>query len=910
MTFSEKKINVLKANKELKTSTFLIALLTAAALFVPYIILGHGYFIFYGDFNVQQIPFYKMCHAAIKSGAVRWSFTTDLGSNFIGSYAFYLLGSPFFWLTIPFSNSFVPHLMGPLLILKFACAALTAYLYVRRFTRTPEAARLGGLLYAFSGFSIYNIFFNHFHEAIIVFPLLLLALEYLITENRRGVFALAVCLAAITNYFFFFGMAVFCVIYYIVRLTTGDIKFKFSRFLALCFEAVLGVLMAAALLLPALLAILGNERVSNILLGWGGIMYGREQIYLNIIECFFFPPDLPARPVFFPEAGVKWASLGGWLPLFGMTGVISWFSAKKKTWQRRLLIVCIFMALVPILNSAFYAFNSSYYARWFYMPILIMCLTTVRVFEDDVDFAPGFRWGAGITAGLTLVIGLFPRRNDEGKIIIGLFTDSDTMTYKFRFWATAAIAVGSLIVLKILASIFRKNKQRFIAAATALVCVIAAVYGNFFIALGRMHSYDIKPVMIDELIEGKVDLEGDKDTFRIDTYHGVDNTGMFLGYSTINAFHSVVPSSIMDFYKYVGVQRDVGSRPGTDNPALRPLLAVKYLLDRTDDEDYFKNENNNTEMAGYKYVKTEGGYDIYQNENYIGYGFSADYYMTKGFLDTYDGPQRARMMLKGVLLDGKQIEKYKDFLTDISDVRLQRQEELYNAQFFGEQQETLYDEEESGQDILDEETQTPEKAEAESIPEDKISLDLTDEEMARDAARLAATAATTFKTDNSGFTAVVNRDKKALVVFSIPYDNGWTATVNGKAVEIEKVNMGLMAVAVEEGQSTIRFDYKTPGLYTGVLITGAAFVIFLLYFTVSRLIISKRKAEEVYPEGDRLLKEWKTDEVSQEFADEEEANEPPKKSLLDGLDKIESRNYTREDIQGGFKVDKDLFKED
>ena len=53
---------------------------------------------------------------------------------------------------------------------------------------------------------VYNIFFNHFHEAIIVFPILLLALELLITENRRGVFALAVALCAITNYFFFFGM--------------------------------------------------------------------------------------------------------------------------------------------------------------------------------------------------------------------------------------------------------------------------------------------------------------------------------------------------------------------------------------------------------------------------------------------------------------------------------------------------------------------------------------------------------------------------------------------------------------------------------------------------------------------------------------------------------------------------------
>jgi uncharacterized membrane protein YfhO len=184
-------------------STFFIALFTAACLFVPYMLMTEGYFTFYGDFNVQQIPFYQHCHQMIKQGNFAWDFGTDLGANFIGSYSFYLLGSPFFWLTLPFPNHIVPYLMGPLLILKFALAALTSYFYIKRFTKTGEAARLGGLLYAFSGFSVYNIFFNHFHEAIIFFPLLLLAFEMLVTENKRFIFAIMVCICAISNYFFF-----------------------------------------------------------------------------------------------------------------------------------------------------------------------------------------------------------------------------------------------------------------------------------------------------------------------------------------------------------------------------------------------------------------------------------------------------------------------------------------------------------------------------------------------------------------------------------------------------------------------------------------------------------------------------------------------------------------------------------
>ncbi|HCC02585.1 MAG TPA: hypothetical protein DEP60_07765, partial [Ruminococcaceae bacterium] len=96
----EKRNDILRA--------LLLGMATAAVIFIPFIIYDKGYFLFYGDFNVQQVPFYQMCHDAIRSGNWRWSWTTDLGANFVGSYSFYLLGSPFFWLTIPFPSAAVP----------------------------------------------------------------------------------------------------------------------------------------------------------------------------------------------------------------------------------------------------------------------------------------------------------------------------------------------------------------------------------------------------------------------------------------------------------------------------------------------------------------------------------------------------------------------------------------------------------------------------------------------------------------------------------------------------------------------------------------------------------------------------------------------------------------------------------
>ncbi len=334
---------------------FLYGIGLSLLFFVPFILFDKGYFLFYGDYNVQQVPFYQMCHDAVRSGNWGWSWSTDLGANFIGSYSFYLLGSPFFWLTIPFPSWMVPHLMGPLLILKFGCATLTSFIYLRRYVRHPDYAIVGALLYAFSGFSVYNIFFNHFHEAIVFFPLMLWAMDEYMYHRRRGVFALTVFLCCTINYYFFAGQVVFLILYWSVRMLSGSWSISVRDFLLLFCEAVIGVLCSCILLIPTVLAVIQNPRVNDPPNGWSALLYDYNQRYLHILECFFFPPDIPARPNFTPNSEAKWASLGAWFPLFSMSGVIAFLQSRKKHWLKTLLFVLFLMALVPILNAAFQA---------------------------------------------------------------------------------------------------------------------------------------------------------------------------------------------------------------------------------------------------------------------------------------------------------------------------------------------------------------------------------------------------------------------------------------------------------------------------------------------------------------------------------------------------------------------------
>ena len=761
---------------------FLYGLVTAVIVFLPFMLVNQGYFLYYGDFNVQQIPFYRMCHDAIRNGNLGWSHTTDLGANFIGSYTFYLIGSPFFWLTLPFPSAAVPYLMGPLFMLKFACASLTGYLYVRRYVRYEQSALIAALLYAFSGYSVYNVFFNHFHEAIIIFPLLLYSMDEYMYNRRRGVFAAAVFAACFVNYYFFVGQVTFCLIYWFVRMFSKSWRISFRDFLLLALEAVLGVLMSCVLLVPSCLAVLQNPRVSNDFNGWNALIYNVNQRYVHIIQCFFFPPDIPARPNFTPDSQSKWASLGAYLPMFSMAGVIAWIQAKKGNWLRRILCILFVMAFIPVLNSSFQLFNASYYARWFYMLTLMMALATVKGLESaSVNWKSGVLWTFGIVAAMSIAIGLMPHKSGDLKNADGEpVTVFGLEDYPTRFWSYVAFTLAGLLLFTFLYVFYRKKKKVFLKAVTFSVAFLSVIYSIFIISLGKTQSADPGKSLIPYSLNGGKDLsmKDELQECRSDFYDSLDNAAMFWQIPSIQAFHSIVPGSIMEFYPSIGVTRDVGSRADTTHYALRGFTSCKWLFDDATDSSYFGGEDyTEPEMPGWSFYGTENGFDVWKNDYYIPMGFTYDQYITR---ETYEGlseSSREKVMLKAIVLENEDVALYGNLFKQ------------------GATDEYRY----------------------------------TEEAYLEDCKARAAVTATGFAYDKDSFSAKFTADRETLVFFSVPIEDGWSAQVNGEDARIVKVNVGFMAVKVLPGENEIVFRYKTPGLKAGTLVSLAALILFLLY---------------------------------------------------------------------------------
>lgn len=800
--------------------TFLIALGTAALLFVPFIIYHGGIFYYYGDFNVQEIPFYQMIHGEIQNGNLGWNHLTDLGTDTIASYSFYLLGSPFFWMTLPFPNEMVPYLIGPLLILKFACAASAAYIYLKRYVRRNALAMLGGLIYAFSGFSIYNVFFFHFHEPMIVFPLLLAALDAFLYDNRRGVFALAVFAACTVNYYFFAGQAVFIIMYYLVITLSKTYRFRITNFLLLAAEVIIGFCASAFILLPSVLGIMGNPRLDTLPNGWNSIVHDKPQRYWLVVLGFLFPSDLPAMPVFTPDSECKWASVAGWLPMFGVTGLIAFLQLKKRDWLKRVITLLILFAMVPVLNSMFQLLNTSiYYARWFYIAVLMFSLATIRAVEDkEANWNRAVAWSTGLTAGAALMIGLMPYVTGFGDGETNYRIGSQS-TFE-RFWHYVLVALAGLLVFVLIYKKFFSNKRKFIIASTVFTLVVAYLASFMVIGTGVMVSGTTDTIK-DDIINSRDDIRiNDLENVRSDFYECVDNTSMFWKVQSMNCFQSSVSTSIMQFYKAMGVTRDVASRPDFSDYGLRGLFSCKYYFDYNKDNDdvskdeCFTFENGETKMPFWKYVKTCNNFDIYENECYIPMGFVYDNYATEEEFERISENDRTQIILNMMVLSRDVMKKHAD-ITGYDEEKYKVLYGKYPMRFKSEVDNYTY----------------------------SASFD----NYKKRCKSLASNSCKTFRYTSDGFEAFYENTKaeESLMFFSVPYSEGFAATINGKPVDVDKVNYGFTGVRIPaEKNLKIVFRYKTPGLSQGIIISLSAAAAYALYMggiITFRLISAKRK---------------------------------------------------------------------
>ena len=780
---------------KLYIESFFLGMLIALAAFGIFIAMDHGLFMLSDDFNAQEQVFGTFMNRSIKSGDVFFNWGIDIGSDFISSFSFYNLGSPFFLMTLPLPGGGFPYLIGWMFVLKYGVAACTASMWLRQYTKTDGAALLGAVLYAFSGYQAVNIIFYHFHDMVAFFPLLLLGLDHLMKTGKISGFAAAVALNALSNWNFFIQEVIWLILYYVIRYQLSDSivrAFKEKTFgpvrrhlpwIGRCFAGgILGTLIASVLFIPSIHSMLGNTRANTHIPAKYALVFETEA-YLQLLKGLLFPGE-PMDYQLSMET-VNWYSVSLWLPMVGILLVLVFlFSGNGEKWLKQLLMTCGVFTLVPFLNNSFMLFTSEPYRRWFFMLLLMMSLASALVCErirESEEMQKRLQWLGKKLGMIAVVLILY--------LVIFPWDFSQKQAVNDPVWFAIYCAVG---ILGILLTVLWGTKWVGKTFALRGMIALAALFGwlNLIgnIVLYRTQcEWNSAHEMYDEMFRTTWDLPQDTIPFRYSIFDPYYNRQMSHSMTSNDSFISTVDNGIFEFYKALELGRHTVTPEGP--LGTNELLSVRwYLTDK-------KWNNGHNEVP---FVRNNGTREIYMYENWaaLPIGFAYDSYITSAEYAKIPKDGRAAIMLRTLVVKTEDVDKVSGIL------------EHYDL---------------------------------------KKAPKYTHAELVKDMDKRRKECSQNFMHDSQAFLCDISTKAPRYVFFSVPYSDYWHAYVNGRGTEILDIN-GLMAVPVARGESQILFEYDTSLHRHSAMLSILGLVIWVLLAAVEVIRVRKHACVGFIPE--------------------------------------------------------------
>lgn len=750
---------------------------------LPELIINKGKFFLYGDFYAQQVPFAMHLHDAIRNGQWNWDWITNLGTDLQTSYNFYILYSPFFWITLLFPNNFIPYLIAPIYAIKVGCMGMTSYLSFKYFLKDEKMSFIASLLYSFSGWQICNFFFNHFAEPMITFPLLLYSFERLYKENKKGLFCITVFISAITNYFFFFGQVIFIALYFVIRfIFDKEYRLTFKNIVNVICEGLIAIILSAFTLLPTIDYLKSFSRTTSMISNIkDAFLYKDIWQYYQILKGMIGIPNVTGTEALFPLT-YKWASISTYIPIISIIFLICFLLKKDKQekWLKIFLCILFIIAFIPIFNAAFSMFNTQYYARWFYMFTFFIIIASIKFLtiynKNKKEYISLIEKSNNYI--ILLSIGLFFIS------IIYQFSPENKKIEEVNIVQTILFLIVAFVSYLLIRAIFvkqiDKNNTIIMVTTIVLICTI-----NFVGVLGT--AYYSSPYLT-QLSTGKYSQEllinsEDTDFYRISTSDSdYNNIGLYLEKPSTQVFISSIDQNSTDFIELFN-KRTVRSFIDLDSNGILSILSTKYVVNSS----VYKPK----ELNLYKTLQTSkenGLCDISLNENFIPFGFYYNQYI--------------------LVDDFKELSKEDKNIVSTIALPIKKEDEEILSKYMTKYETQKY------------ETQKYEKNTEQETIKNNCNI-------------LKTQTIQNLVIDTNGFSGTITTDKPCLIFFSTPQSKYWKAYVNGIETETYTVFNGLMAIPVESGYSEISCIYKNTTREKGIQISLLGILLFIGYFSTA-----------------------------------------------------------------------------
>lgn len=862
---------IIKKNKYL-IFTILIVVSFSTLIYYDFL-FGDLFYIGASDSAYQFLPYFSELSRNIKSGDFSfWSFEIGMGDVYPLRY----LGDIFVVIPCLFGEELLPYAMIYVQVIKHMLAAVLMYSFFKKIRISNSGAMLGAIGYTFSAVFVVRGVWYHFSSETVLFAAILWALEKYFQDKTIMPLTLSLTLMfAHSGMYYIVLYSVICCVYAVTRyyLVNEKIDKKIINYLA----KGLGIILLAGAIscvisLPLLIQTISTSRLEGVLDGDTiKALSSKERIYSAINS--FFSGALTNGFGSYPEYS---NGLDGPKFYVGVLFVVILPLYRKISNAKIRRIISVFLLFIsayvvcPLIS---YICNMGISQHYFKLSTLWLC---VGVLIIGVYIWDNLILNEKINNHLYLFAGC---------ICGALFSISCFKLYYMINFKYATFVLVIIVLYVVLLSLIRKTNKYKCGVILLFLCEIlySAYLNSDTISQNAKNLNATKES--DYGTNSYVEMTRSDDFYRvgiIESNYG--SKAMLYDYNGIGYCDDINRSYVQFVFNVIEQKALLEHMYGgyeDDYWLLDNLLGVRYRLIEGDnyylpsyyevvyEEDglsYIKNKNDIT--LGYMY----DSFITYNQISELDYKNRQYNLLNSIVVDDADGLHLAQTIdypvfeLENIKLECEnndiieydvENDKYKLNINSLStnvfipitskekcsykvDFNIMMKEyNGYNCSlqwYDGEQWHFIQAIDEANIEIIVKDIE-PEMlclqfsgnvgevqiSNFEISYFDDIVLDETISNLIKQREENGMFQINSFKNDH--IIGSIDAKTDGIMFLSIPYHKGWTAYVDGKKVEILKVNYGFCGIELSEGYHDIELVFEVPGLREGAIISCIALII-------------------------------------------------------------------------------------
>nr|WP_294689276.1 YfhO family protein [uncultured Anaerostipes sp.] len=844
--------------------------------------------IYYGDYI--RTFFSNLIHGNFQFPM--WNNSIGFGSDILTTLNYYAIGDPLNIVYVFANKANASYLYTFMTLFRAYLVGISFIIFGCYFKKNPYGILIGSFTYIFSGvFLNYAIRHPFFLNPMIYLPLLIVGVEKIYRKEKPYLFTIMVAISAMSNFYFFYMLTAVAVIYALIRFPVYKEAGFFKTLGRFAGWYILGLGLSMILLLPVIIAFMGNARSSSGVNYFSIFLYQRKYYQSLILQSIGF--HLPGRGT----------SLN-FIALAYCGGIVLLLKKSKERFPYKAsLILGVVFTLFPIFAYVLHAFSYPM-NRWHFAFAFIIGAVLMEVYEDLLNLT--LLQKIGIVLGIIFYYMAY-KRYAEGALDV-----------KYA----AIILILTAVVLFVVNEIPFMSKfhlNHLLLLGLTCFSVSFAGFGHYSTRLSTVidsyvsfdEAYDLLGEQEDSLFRSANIKVNQLD--RVDAMNEpIPNWGIIRNIPTTSNYYSITDKNVSDSLENLGLNqyqykfkfKKLDMREGLLN-----LYHTKYII---------INKLNGAKIPnGYKLIKSDDTHSLYENKNIVPFGYTYNTYVTEKDFEKANAVQREQTMTQNAVISdtsdiasaslqkssiandltthdistnfyyhktkkkGKlvQIKVPKEYFNDQCYIYLQnvhmipsnsgRNHILYtgknNTRFrvgiaghtstiFNAEEDSIY---EIGNRnyLLEVNTNNIKKdqkyvtlsiimSRSATYKIGKISVVQINSK--KQAAALNALKNNPHLTDISydganHFSGNIKTTDDRILCIPFAYSKGWKATDNGKSVKVIKVNGMFCGIVLKSGTHNIKLNYTTPGLKIGACISLISLIILIVISRSRKLSIYKKK---------------------------------------------------------------------